>query len=74
MKPTSLQEEHGDLLPSTCQRGVSSVSQQPLWQESDAAAKALTQRSYRSLLTVPRTCVLAHRGTLTAEIKAPAWP
>lgn len=73
MKPTSLQER-GDLLPSTSQCGGSSVSQQPLWQDGDAAAKGLTQRFDRSLLTVPRTCVLAHRGTLTAEIKAPVWP
>ena len=73
MKPTSLQER-GDLLPSTSQCGGSSVSHQPLWQDGDAAAKGLTQRFDRSLLTVPRTCVLAHRGTLTAEIKAPVWP
>lgn len=35
-----------DLLPSTCQHGGLSVSQQPLWQDGDAVSQGAEHRNF----------------------------
>ena len=65
MKPVSLQE-HGDLLPSTCQYGGSSVSQQPLWQDGDAVATGLNTEILQVAIDRPQDlcpCTQRHPGS-----------